>query len=107
MSPSTEVGENPQRAPGAATSGRGSAAWSSGAAARATPSSPASGTNVTSNEKTPTIQRRADGRFVARVVADDGRVVEIELAPDVTTIEQAKRALADLRRVTPRAPKSR
>jgi hypothetical protein len=55
----------------------------------------------------PTIERREDGRFVARVVADDGRTVEIVLAPDVTSFEQAKRALADLRRVTPRTPKPR
>jgi hypothetical protein len=55
----------------------------------------------------PTVRRREDGRFVAVLVRDDGATVEIELSPTVTTIEEARRAVADLRRVTPRAPRSR
>ena len=55
----------------------------------------------------PAIVQREDGRFVARLTADDGRAIEIELAPDVRTIADAKRALADLRRVTSRRPPPR
>lgn len=53
------------------------------------------------------ISQRQDGRFVARLVADDGRFVDIELPQNVTTLPEAKRALADLRRVTPRRPAGR
>jgi hypothetical protein len=65
--------------------------------------------SVTDEETKPVqhISQRPDGRFLARLVADDGRVVDLELPASVTTLAEAKRALADLRRVTPRRPANR